>query len=203
MSAVLTTLPSTAKARSHPATQIRWTAEEFHQMWSFGFFPGRRPYLLNGIILEQGPMDAPHANGVERADTAVRAAFGAGWRYRIQLPLVLNQHTDPMPDIAVVAGLLTGSPDHPTTAALVIEVADTTLKSDMTEKAEQYATAGIEDYWVLDLNGRRLIVYRDPAPLPASLGATAYRKQQILGPTDRVVPLAAPNSSILVGELLS
>ena len=85
----------------------------------------------------------------------------------------------------------------------MIEVADTTLNTDTTDKAEQYATAGIADYWVLDLNGRRLLVFRDPAPLPAGLGATAYRKQQVLGPTDTVKPLAAPNSSIRVADLLS
>jgi hypothetical protein len=64
-------------------------------------FDGRRPILLDGVILEQGPMDAPHANGVERTDMAVRQAFGAGWRFRIQLPLVLSEFSDPMPDLAV------------------------------------------------------------------------------------------------------
>ena len=147
-------------------------------------------------------MDAPHANGVERTDTAVRAAFGSGWRFRIQLPLVLSQHTDPIPDVAVVAGVLVGSPGHPTTAALVVEVADTTLDTDTTTKAELYATAGIADYWVLDVTNRVLLVFRDPVPLPAGLGATAYRTQLTLNPTDRVSPLAAPTASILVSELL-
>ena len=87
---------------------------------------------------------------------------------------------------------------HPTTAAMVVEISDTTLQTDLTEKAERYATAGIADYWVLDLEGRRLIVLRDQPPLPAGLDATAYRQQQILGPTDRI----APNGSILVSDLL-
>jgi Uma2 family endonuclease len=147
-------------------------------------------------------MDAPHANGVERTDTAVRLAFGAGWRFRIQLPLVLGLHTDPVPDVAVVAGVLVGNPDHPTTAALVVEVSDTTLDTDTTEKAELYATAGIADYWILDLNSRQLFVFRDPVPLPAGLGATAYRTRLTLGPTDSISPLAAPNSAVRVSNLL-
>ena len=146
-------------------------------------------------------MDAPHANGVERADTVVRAAFGAGWRFRVQLPLVIGLYSDPMPDIAVLAGTLSGSPAHPTTAALVIEIADTTLKGDTTEKAEQYATGNVADYWVVDLNCRRLLVFRDPVPLPAGLGATAYHTHFSLGPTDTIQPLAAPSVSILVGDL--
>ena len=179
----------------------RFTVTEFHRLNAMGLFAGRRPFLLNGVIWEQGPMEAPHGNGVERTD-AVRAAFGPGWRFRVQLPLVLGQEVDPMPDIAVVAGALTGSPDHPTTAVLVVEVSDTTLRVDVTEKAEQYATAGIQEYWVLDLNGRQLLVFRNPIPLPPGLAATAYSQQKSYGPADRVSPLAAPNASILVGDLL-
>lgn len=180
----------------------KWTVAEFHRLCGLGLFAGQRPILLDGVILEQGPMDAPHGNGVERTDAAVRAAFGPGWRFRIQLPLVLGLHTDPMPDVAVVAGALTGSPGHPTTAALVVEVSDTTLDADVTEKAELYATAGVLDYWVLDLGGSRLLVFRDPGPLPAALGATAYRTRLTLGPADAVAPLAAPNAAIRVADLL-
>ena len=199
-------MPTTLQApppapRSH-ALPVRWTVREFHRLCTLGMFAGRRPILLNGVILEQGPMDAPHANGVERTDVAMRAAFGAGWRFRIQLPLVLNLDTDPMPDIAVIAGPLVGSPDHPTTAALVVEVSDTTLDTDITEKAECYATAGIADYWVLDLNGRKLLVFRDPAPLPAGLGATAYRTRLTFSENESVAPLAAPNATVKVADLL-
>ena len=184
------------------AMPVRWTVKEFHRLCSLGMFQGRRPMLLDGVILERGPMDAPHGNGVERTDAAVRAAFGMGWRFRVQLPLVLNQQTDPMPDIAVIPGPLVGSPDHPTAAALVVEVADTTLTDDTTEMAERYATAGIPEYWVLDVNGRKLLVYRNPAPLPAGLGATAYRTHLTLTDGDSVSPLAAPAASIKVADLL-
>jgi Uma2 family endonuclease len=180
----------------------RWTVPEFHRLISLGMFAGRRPVLLDGVILEQGPMDSPHGNGVERADEQVRLAFGRGWRFRVQLPLVLNLHTDPMPDIAVIPGVLVGNPDHPTTAALVIEVADTTFDTDVTEKAELYATAGIPDYWVLDVLKRELHVFRDPLPLPTDLAATAYRTHDIFTDADTVSPLAAPHSAIRVADLL-
>jgi Uma2 family endonuclease len=102
----------------------------------------------------------------------------------------------------VVAGRFEDYTDHPTTALLIVEVADTTLFDDTTTKAEVYAEAGIQDYWVLDLNGKRLLVFRDPVPLPAGLGATAYRTQLAFGPADRVSPLAAPAGSVLVSDLL-
>src|SRR5262245_15774256 len=128
------------------ATPLRWTVATFHRVNSTGAFEGRRPMLLRGVLMEQGPMNPPHATAVDLTVEALRTVFGAGWRIRGQLPLVLNQNTDPFPDVAVVAG---GPRDfatvHPTTAALVVEVSDTTLATDMTEKAELYATAGITD----------------------------------------------------------
>ncbi len=182
----------------------RWTVPEFHRLCSMGMFSGQRPVLLDGVILEQGPMHSPHGNGVERTDAQIRLAFGSGWRFRIQLPLVLSLHTDPMPDIAVVPGVLVGSPNHPTTAALVIEVSDTTFDTDTTEKAELYATANIADYWVLDVVSRQLHVFRDPQPLPlpTDLSTTAYRTHLTLGPNDSLSPLAAPHATVRVADLL-
>jgi len=148
-------------------------------------------------------MNPPHANALELIDIALRAAFGVGWRFRNQTPLTVDDHNDPFPDYAVVRGTPRDSnTTHPTTAVLIVEVSDTTLQTDLTEKAERYATAGVTDYWVVDIVNRELHVLRDPAPMPAGLGATAYRDQKKFLPTDRVSPLAAPQASILVGDLL-
>ncbi|MBA4065801.1 MAG: Uma2 family endonuclease [Isosphaera sp.] len=196
------TLPTPpAPARVGPQPR-RWTAVEFDTLGTHGFFDGRRAFLLDGVIWEQGPMDPPHADALEVLTEAVRAAFGAGWRFRIQTPLHLDADNNPMPDLAVVPGRPGFHNAHPTTAALVVEVSDSTLQIDLTEKAERYATAGIADYWVVDLNGPLLHVLRDPAPLPAGLGATAYRTHLTLGPADTVTPLAAPAAVVRVADLL-
>jgi Uma2 family endonuclease len=197
---VLTTPAPPAPVRVGPQPR-RWTAVEFDTLGTHGFLDGRRAFLLDGVIWEQGPMDPPHANALELLIEAVRAAFGAGWRFRVQLPLHLDADNNPMPDLAVVTGR-PGNHPHPTTAGLVVEVSDSTLQIDLTEKAERYATAGIADYWVLDLNGRQLHVLRDPAPLPAGLGATAYRTHLTLDATAAVAPLAAPHATATVADLL-
>ena len=44
----------------------------------------------------------------------------------------------------------------------MIEVSDSTLAFDLGPKARLYARAEIPEYWVFDVNGRRLIVHRDP-----------------------------------------
>lgn len=180
----------------------RWTVTEFHRLGDLGMFEGRRASLIDGVIYEEGPMNPPHRIALELTDAAVRTAFGPGWRVCVQMPLVLGQATDPEPDVAVVRGSPRGTSAHPTTAELVIEIADSSLANDTTTKAESYATAGIPDYWVLDVDGRRLLVFRDPVPLPQGLGATAYRTHLTIGPTDSVSPLAVPSAAVRVADLL-
>jgi Uma2 family endonuclease len=83
---------------------------------------------------------------------------------RIQLPLVLGEYDEPFPDIAVVSG----SPRdylslHPTTALLVVEVSEASLKTDREVKGSLYAKAGIPEYWIVNLKERVVEVYREPA----------------------------------------
>ena len=132
-----------------------------------------------------------------------RTAFAVGHVVSVQMPFDILSDTEPNPDLAVVVG----SPRdyasaNPTTAALIVEVADSSLFLDTTTKAEKYATAGVQDYWVIDLENRQLIVFRDPAPLPADLGANAYRQRNTFGPDATVSPLAAPEAVVRVGDLL-
>ncbi len=190
-----------APARRFLPRPIRWTVADFRKIGATGVFEGRRPVLIRGVILEQGMMNPPHATAIDLTVAVLRTAFGATRYPRAQLPLVLGLDTDPFPDVAVVAGSPRDySTAHPTTAMLVVEVSDTTLALDMTEKAELYATARIADYWVLDLEGRRLLVFRDPAPIPD--GGQAYRTHLTLGPTDTISPLAAPAATVRIADLL-
>lgn len=173
---------------------LRWTCAEFHRFGDMGVFEGRRAMLIDGVILEEGPMNPPHAITLELVLEALRVSFGTGWRIRGQSPLILGQDLDPEPDFAVMAGTPRGSSGHPTTAALVVEVADSSLPFDTNEKRLLYARAGIGEYWVVDINGQRLLIYRDPQ-------AGDYATQQTLGPADSVTPLAGA-AAVRVADLL-
>src|SRR5689334_8953572 len=83
---------------------LRWTVAQFHRVNATGVFEGRRPLLLRGLLLEQGPMNPPHATAIDLTSEALRTVFGTGWRVRVQLPLVLGLDTDPFPDLAVMQG---------------------------------------------------------------------------------------------------
>ncbi len=200
MSAVLTPPPAAHRPPFRPRPLL-WTVAEFHRVNSSGIWLGRRPILLRGVILEQGPMEPPHATGVALVTAALTAVFSPGWYLRCQLPLVFGLHTDPIPDVAVVSGTVRDyTTVHPTTAAVVVEVSDTTLATDLTDKVELYAEAGIADYWVVDVNSKRLLVFRDPYQHP--LGGFTYRTHLTLATGDSVTPLAAPHATIKVADLL-
>ncbi len=180
---------------------IRWTVEQFHRMNSPEIIgPERRLMLIDGQILEREPMNAPHALAVELMTAVLYEKFGIGWRIRAQLPLELGLYLDPFPDFAILKGNARGETDHPNKAALVIEVAETSINFDLTEKAELYATANIPEYWVLDLNTRTLIVLRDPVAMPDN--GNAYRTIITLTAGDTVQPLAKPDATINIADLL-
>lgn len=174
---------------------LRWTCAEFHRFGDMGVFEGRRAMLIHGVILEQGPMNPPHAITLGLVEEALRTALGSGWWLRQQSPLVLGLDTDPEPDLAVVPGRPRDYAGHPTTANLVVEVADTSLSFDTNEKRLLYAQAGIADYWVVDINGRKLLIYRIPQ-------AGDYASHETFGPGDHVTPLAAPTATVKVADLL-
>lgn len=193
--ATVTPPPRTAVPVSKAPTAKLWTVEEFHRLGELGIFEGRRAMLIHGSILEEGPMNPPHAIAIELVADALRSVFGSGWRMRIQMPMLLGREIDPEPDFAFIQGSARGSTVHPTTAALIVEVSDTSLKYDTTEKAALYATAGIPEYWVLDLNARQLHVYRAPVD-------GTYTTTVAVPAEGTVVPLAVPNVLIKIAELL-
>src|SRR5205085_776518 len=78
---------------------------------------------------------------------------------------------------------------------LVVEVSDTTLGFDLTTKARLYARAGIAEYWVLDIPGRRMVVHRDPQQ-------AQYRLVAAYGEDESVARMAAPNSELHVRDVL-
>lgn len=178
---------------------LRWTRQEYYAIGELGLFNNRRVELINGEIFEMSPKGWAHVVGCRKTAEIMEKAFaGIGWVAR-QEPLVMVD-SEPEPDVSILPGRFEDYTDHPSTALLIVEVADTSLDLDTTTKAELYATAGITDYWVLDVMNGRLLVFRDPMPIAA--GGTAYRTHLTFTPTDSIAPLAAPAYSVRVADLL-
>ena len=166
------------------------------------FQPGERLELLGGQLIVREPQGGAHALGVELVAEALRDAFGGAARVRVQLPIALDAESEPEPDVSVVGGPLAEADSAlPSRALLIVEVSDSSLTLDRTEKASLYARAGIADYWILNLVERVLEVHREPTPGSTAPYGWRYRLIHRLAAGDVVSPLAAPRSRISVARL--
>jgi Uma2 family endonuclease len=180
------------------------TAAEFHQLWDSGFFKGlRRVILVDGEMIEMPMPDPPHDGGVTALKEFLERAFPAGHYVRNQQGFNAGLDTDPGPDLAVVTGTWRDYlQTHPRSAVLIAEVANSSISYDRGRKAHIYAAAGVPEYWVLDVLGRQLLVFRDPVADPAADRGHRYATQLTLADGDSVSPQAAPAATVTVRELL-
>ena len=123
---------------------------------------GDRIQLLDGVLVEMTPQGCPHAYAIRRLSAlAFPVAAAAGLELSIQAPLDVGSPLSlPEPDLAIIH--VTGRDERPAAALLVVEMGVTSLRLDLGRKAEIYATAGIPEYWVLDVDQRVLVVHREP-----------------------------------------
>jgi Uma2 family endonuclease len=198
----LATTPPIGSQRLPFPNRKRWTVAEFHQLRSATWLESRRLILVEGEILEIPGPNPPHDSSLGLAEEALRGAFGRGFWVRGQMALVLGLATDPVPDLAVVEGSPRDYTEHPRTALLVVEVAESSLAYDSNDKADLYAAGGIRDYWVVDLVRRQLIVHRDPASDPVRFHGARYRSVLVVAADGSLSPLAAPSHAIAVRDLL-
>jgi len=180
----------------------RWRRVEYDRLVDLGMFEGERLELLDGLLVLREPQGSPHAATVSLIGQVIATVFGLGWHPRLHSPLALDDDSEPEPDVAVVAGIPLDYVDaHPSTAALVVEVAESSLRLDRV-KGGLYARAGIREYWIANLVDRTLEVHREPHPAAESTHGWVYRSIEHLCPPATVTPLAAPTALIHVADLL-
>lgn len=148
------------------ARVFRVSVTDYHRMGETGILgPDLRTELIDGEIVEMPPIGHPHAGTVKLLANLMKEAVGRDAIVSVQDPVWLNDHSEPLPDIA----LLRPRPDyyrsgHPGAAdvLLLVEVADSSLAYDREIKLPRYARAGIPEVWLVDLAGCRLAIHRQP-----------------------------------------
>lgn len=198
MSTAVMTPPS-APVRIKP---LLWTCEQFHLMGDHKLFQNRKLILVEGEILEMPPPNPRHNTSLGLVDEWLRIAFGPQFWVRTQMALEFGINTDPVPDVAVVVGRPRDYQGQATTAELLVEVSDSSLAYDTGDKASLYAAAGTRDYWVVDVENRRVIVFRNPQPDAAQKYGHGYSSEASYTSTVSFSPLAAPSASVTADELL-
>ena len=179
----------------------RWTRQECEALAGIGLPDWERLELVEGELINQMGINQPHVVSVALLLEWFRQVFGAR-RVLNEAPIDVapedNPTSEPQPDLIVLKRDFTEfTKEHPQPRDLELldEVADSTLYFDLTTKAALYARAGIADYWVLDVAGRRMIVHRDPSE-------GRYASIVVYGSEESVAPLAAPGSLLRIADVL-
>jgi len=159
--------------------------------------------LVGGHLVVAEPQGSYHASAVGRAGDALRTALSPGWLVRVQMPVALDDESEPEPDLAVVPGAWADyHAGHPGAPAILVEVSESSLGFDRGEKASLYARGGVRDYWIINLLDGVLEVYRDPERDAAAPHGWAYGHVERLTTSGVVSPLALPAVQIAVRDLL-
>ena len=163
-----------------------------------GLFADERVELLDGTIVTMSPHTTLRAAALHRLAKALARVAPEDLDVRTQLPIVLDDWSEPEPDVVVCRAdprdYLAGHP-RPHDVVLVCEVAVSSLTFDRTAKAAAYAASGIATYWIVDAEARAILVLTDPDP-----AARRYRREERV--EDGQIVLAPGGSDLAIGAIL-
>jgi Uma2 family endonuclease len=189
--------------KQSPLAMRRWGRVEYEKLVDVGAFENDPIELIGGQLIVAEPKGSEHATAVDMAYDALRSALPSDWIVRGQNPIALDEESEPEPDIAVVRGSRANYRHaHPARAALIIEVAESSLRFDRIDKGSLYARAGIEDYWIVNLIDRVVEVYRDPGADVTAPYGWRYTSVERLMPPSVIELLGMPGARIPVSMLL-
>jgi Uma2 family endonuclease len=143
----------------------KWTLEQYHQMIEAGILDDCAVELLRGEIVQMSPEGTPHASQRISTQDYLGQLLGERAQVRPAAPITLLDGSEPEPDLAIVhrrSDYYRSHHPYPENIFWVIEYSNTSLEKDLGIKAEIYAKAGIQEYWVVNLKENKLIVFRDP-----------------------------------------
>jgi len=161
------------------------------------FAEGDRLELINGEITEMSPIGRKHAACVARLTKVFELKLGDRTIIWSQNPIRLVDNSEPQPDLAILklrSDFYEDSLPIPTDILLIIEVADSTLTYDRETKMPLYASAGIPEMWLFDLNRKIIEGYSQPSAL-------GYKRMQRYEQNDEFSMLAFPDVTFAWNEL--
>ena len=136
--------------------------ETYHRIGESGLLDDVRVELLDGVITEMSPPSRQHDEIIVHLNRVLVEATSLPLQVRCQTGLTLGEGWEPIPDFALVGP---GTPRlyHPSTALWIAEIAVSSVAKDLRVKAPAYARAGVREYWVFEVDARRVRIHRDPA----------------------------------------
>lgn len=179
-------------------TTVKWTIKDYHQIIATGILAERQVELINGEIVEMSPEGEYHAYSSDEAGEYLIYLLGEKAKVRQSKPITIPEtNSEPEPDIAIVQRLGKDYREHhpyPENIFWVIEYSHSSLTKDLEVKTKIYASAGIPEYWIINLQTMELIIFRVPT-------YKGYQHQEIVN-NGEIRSLAFPDIAISVKRLL-
>ena len=193
--------PDPREMEADSMVEMAWTPEAYELADRVGLFRGLKTELFEGKVYVMASMGKDHMVGVRKGNAALIRAFGFGDEGFVVSPGIPTGEaaTDKTPDFYVMRGQVIALPTSQD-IVLVVEYSRSSLKKDRTLKLRHYAGQGYAEYWIVNLLDRLLEVYRDPKR--KADGTPAYATRLTFGPDREVSPLAKPDVTIKVADLL-
>ena len=160
--------PPEATAGAPEGVPYPLSAADYFRMVDADIIPAdRRVGLWKGMLYEKMAKKLPHAGASSKVPLAFWRVLPEGWCVWPDNPILLDDFSAPLPDVAIVRGGpddYTGRGSVPKAGeiGLVVELSDSSLRKDRTRTLEVYAAAGLPYYWVVNLVDRRVEVYSGP-----------------------------------------
>jgi Uma2 family endonuclease len=179
-------------------TRWQFTADAYERMVETGILGKHdRVELIDGEVIAMSPIGPPHAGIVNRLNAILSRQLAGAAVVSVQNPIRLNDYSEPQPDLAI----LRPRDDfyahaHPTPAdiLLLIEVADSSLEYDSSEKMPRYAQESIPEVWLIDVEKQLVTQYAHPL-------ITGYRHQITLARGQIVVAQAVPGLEVAIDAI--
>lgn len=183
----------------------RFSLDEFQHLVELGIFgEDERIELLDGLLVEMSPINPRHALCVDKLNRLFNhLLYDKAW-IRVQSPIVLEgTDSQPQPDLtAAVVQPEAYEVRHVTApeVLLLVEVADSSLHGDQTDKLKLYAAAGISEYWIVNLVDNQLEVYQEP--YFSAAGEGAYKRKRTYSHGETVAPQSFPECEVALTDIL-
>jgi Uma2 family endonuclease len=166
---------------------------DYERMGELGMFDNERVELLRGVVVTMSPIGWLHGDVVSWFTENLVRQLDITYQVRPQCSFPAGEWSMPEPDVAI-ARKDPSRRAHPTDLFLVIEVADSSLKTDRGVKRAIYAEAGVPEYWIVDVNAATVEVCTDPID-------GVYTQTVVLRDGDVLRPTQLPGVALAVAEI--
>jgi len=179
-------------------TRTRISTDRYQMMVATGVLTKYdRIELIEGDMLDMAPMGTKHSAITSKLHELFVLTLSRSATVVSGGPVNLGEFSQPQPDLMLLnrrADFYRGKTPEASDVLLLIEVSDSSLTFDQGVKMNLYARYGVAEYWVVDVEGKRVVTYLEPT-------TKAYVRTLEFTAADAVTPQAFPDIKIAVGEI--